>query len=143
MLTLAVLMNQQELYIHKTYLNRSLIMHDIDCHEYIVDREYTDLSLKTIGWQTYRRMCLIMRLSQFFVTERMKQRSTTSTYYAMTNNTWWHNKWPKTLKYHQYILRYLWIKGPDHVQLIFRSKVFWHWIKNWKWIENFRVFFSA
>ena len=76
LLTLAVLMNQQEWYIHIVYLNRSLIMHDIDCHKYIVDREYTDLSLKTIGWQTYRRMCLIMRLSQFFVTERMKKRST-------------------------------------------------------------------
>ena len=72
LLTLAVLMNQQELYIHKTYLNRSLIMHDIDCHEYIVDREYTDLSLKTIGWQTDVSMCLIMRLSQF-LWQRMKK----------------------------------------------------------------------
>ena len=118
-------------------------MHDIDCHEYIVDREYTDLSLKTIGWQTYRRMCLIMRLSQFFVTERMKQRSTTSTYYAMTNNTWWHNKWPKTLKYHQYILRFYESKGRIMCNWLSDRKCFGTELKTESELEISGFLFSA
>ena len=37
--------------------------------------------------------------------------------------------------------------GPDHLQLTLYSigtlKVFWHYMKNWKWIGNFRFLFSA